>query len=163
MIFIDCKSAGLRGEIFACAMVNKEGAIIFDGHYRHPAIELNGWLRENVEPNLTGTEYPDKFRFLSAAANAWLENKGPAVAHMGSPVEANFFQELFNEGLIGEFDGPYPLHDTAPLLLKAGFDPTSEEKYAQHAEITLPEEYKPHSAVSDAMLTRLVWSSIVKL
>ena len=48
MIFIDCKSAGLRGEIFACAMVNKEGAIIFDGHYRHPAIELKrSWKNKN--------------------------------------------------------------------------------------------------------------------
>ncbi len=160
MIFIDCESAGLRGEIFACAMVSQEGRIIFNGFYRHPALNANEWLRENVEPNLTGEEYPDKPSFLNAAAKAWLENKGPAVAHMGSPVEANFFQELFLEGLIGEFDGPYPLHDTATLLEKAGFDPASEEKYAKQAGIKMPANYKPHSALSDAMLTLMVWASL---
>ena len=160
MIFIDCESAGLRGEIFACAMVNETGEVIFDGFYRHPVLKTNIWLRENVEPNLTGAEYPGKGEFLRAAAKAWGENKGPAVAHMGSPVEANFFQELFNEGLIGEFDGPYPLHDTAPLLLKAGHDPTSEHEYAKLVGIKLPANYVPHSALADAQLTRLVWKNL---
>lgn len=172
MIFIDCESAGLRGTIFAAAMVAEDGMVLFDGYYRHPALQENQWLRENVEPNLTGEEYPDRVSFLKGAAQAWKQAKEKygkgdykslaAVAHMGSPVESNFFQELWKENLIGEFDGPYPLHDTATLLLQAGYAADSEEKYATQVGIELPEEYKPHSSLSDAQLTRLVWNSLIK-
>lgn len=162
MIFIDCESAGLRGEVFACAMVNESGVVIFNGFYRHPALRTNDWLRENVEPNLTGTEYLKREAFLKAAADAWMINKGPAVAHMGSPVESNFFQEMWVHGFIGEFDGPYPLHDTAPLLLAAGYASDSEQEYADESGLILPDGYIPHSALSDAQLTRLVWMSLVR-
>ncbi len=50
MICIDCESAGLRGEIFACAMISQEGKIIFNGFYRHPALNANEWLRERIVP-----------------------------------------------------------------------------------------------------------------
>ena len=171
MIFIDCESAGLRGTIFAAAMVAEDGMVLFDGYYRHPALQENQWLRENVEPNLSGKEYPDRVSFLQAVYMAWNMAKHKygngdymslaAVAHMGSPVESNLFQELFLEKFIGEFDGPYPLLDTAPLLLKAGYAADSEEKYAAQVGIELPEGYKPHSALADAQLTRLVWNSLV--
>ena len=164
MIFIDCESAGLRGACFASAMINEDGSVVFNGFYRHPALESNPWLRENVAPHLDGVEFPDRISFLTAAAAAWNENKGDgaAVAHMGDPVESNFFQEMFLEGLIGEFEGRYPPLDTAPLLYAAGFDSTSEQKYAEAVGLELPKEYKPHSALSDAALTRLVWISLTK-
>lgn len=154
-------------------MVVPEGTTLFNGFYRHPDLETNSWLRENVEPNLSGIEYPDRETFLSAAADAWKFGKeilgwepwGPGngkalatVAHMGSPVESNFFQQMFEAGFIGEFDGPYPPHDTAPLLYRAGYDPTSEQDFAKAVGIKLPDGFKPHSALSDAQLTRLVWN-----
>lgn len=146
-------------------MVGEAGETIFNGFYRHPALKTNLWLRENVEPNLTGTEFGAKEEFLSAAANSWTaaQNGQPlaAVAHMGSPVEANFFQQLFEAGLIGEFDGPYPMLDTAPLLAAAGYDPTSEQEYARTVGLKLPEEYRVHSALSDAQLTRMVWIKLI--
>jgi hypothetical protein len=170
MIFMDCESAGLRGQVFSATMIAKDGTVLFDGFYRHGDLIKNQWLRENVEPNLTGQEFPNRVAFLSAAAIAWNSAKEKygqgdyktlsAVAHMGSPVEANFFQELFSEGLIGEFDGPYPLHDTATLLLGAGYDPTSEQDYAAAIGIKMPDGFKPHSALSDAELTRLVWHAL---
>lgn len=171
-VFLDCESAGLRGEIFSAAIIYPSGELLFEGFYRHPDLRTNHWLRENVEPNLSGVEYTDRKAFLSAAADAWRFGKeifgwepwGPGngkalacVAHMGSPVEANFFQQLFDAGLIGEFDGPYPLLDTAPLLTAKGYDPTSEQAFAEKVGIKLPDGFKPHSALSDAQLTRLVW------
>lgn len=169
-LFLDCESAGLRGQIFAAALIADDGKTLFDGFYRHPDLKTNGWLRENVEPNLTGTEYAARTEFLSAFAAAYeaaRETHGngeykslSVVAHMGSPVEANLFQELFLEGLIGEFSGPYPLLDTAPLLAAAGYDPTSEQAYATVAGIKLPTGYKAHSALADAQLTRLVWNQL---
>lgn len=171
MIFLDCESAGLRGQIFAAALLGINGETIFDGFFRHPDLKTNAWLRENVEPNLTGQEYPNALSFQQAFVEAYEaaratygqgEYKSLAVvAHMGSPVEANFFQELFVEGLIGEFSGPYPLLDTAPLLAAAGYDPTSEQDYATSVGLELPAGYRPHSALSDAALTRAVWLSLV--
>jgi hypothetical protein len=95
----------------------------------------------------------------------WGEGNGKAVAvvaHMGAPVEANFFQQLFTEGFMEEFSGPYPLLDTAPLLASAGYDPSSESQYANAVGIHLPEGYKPHSALSDAQLTLLVWQKLTQ-
>lgn len=170
MVFLDCESAGLRGEIFAAAMIGMEGETIFDGFFRHPDLQTNAWIRENVEPNLTGQEYTDLPTFqaeFAAAYEGCREKYGigeykalQVVAHMGAPVESNFFQQLFEAGLIGEFSGPYPLFDTAPLLAAAGYDPTSEQSYASAASIIMPNGYKAHSALSDAYLTRLVWNKL---
>lgn len=171
-LFLDCESAGLRGDIFSAALIDDNGEILFNGFFRHDALKTNQWLRENVEPNLTGIEYQTIAEFRAAFAYAyegarenygWGEYKSLAVvAHMGIPVEANFFQQLFDAGEIGESAGPYPFLDTAPLLAAAGYDPTSEQAYAELVGMVLPETYKPHSALSDAQLTRLVWKSFEK-
>ncbi len=197
IIFLDCESAGLRGEIFAAALVGPEGETIFNGYYRHSDLITNSWLAENVAPNLDGQEFPDRSNFLAAAAAAyrgakeiygwepWGPGNGKAIAvcaHMGAPVEANFFQQLWENGNIDEFSGPYPMLDTAPLILLAGLwadnplailygifalflhvkyialcDPTSEEDFAKVAGLELPQGHKTHNALSDARLTRLVW------
>lgn len=172
VIFLDCESAGLRGQIFAAALLANDGKIIFDGFFRHPDLKTNAWLRENVGPNLTGKEYPDAPAFQAAFSSAYesaRETHGEGeykslgvVAHMGAPVEANFFQQLFEAGFIGEFYGPYPLLDTAPLLAAAGFDPTSEQAYAEKMNLEMPIGYKTHSAASDAALTRIVWNNFMK-
>lgn len=170
-LFLDCESAGLRGQIFAAALLGNDGEILFDGFFRHPDLQTNQWLRENVEPNLTGQEYPDLLSFQTEFASTYeaaRETHGQGeykslavVAHCGAPVEANFFQQLFEAGLIGEFSGPYPLLDTAPLLAAARYDPASEQDYAAAKGMKLTSQYRPHSALSDAALTRAVWFSLV--
>lgn len=170
-VFLDCESAGLRGEIFSAALIGPDGEILFDGFFRHEAMKTNPWLAENVGQNLTGEEFRSIDLFRAAFAHAYRiarEKYGygdyksvAVVAHMGSPVESNFFQQLYDAGKIGEFDGPYPLLDTAPLLAAAGYDPTSEMAYADSVNINLPEGYKPHSALSDAELTRMVWNNLL--
>ena len=167
LLFLDCESAGLRGEIFSAAIVNSAGETVFNGFFRHPELRTNTFLRDNVAPSLTGTEYQTLHEFQKAFAECWEEsrqrygvgqyNSMQVVAHCGAPVEANFFQQLFEAGLIDEFSGPFPLLDTAPLLLQAGFDPTSEQEFAKAVGIELPAGYVEHSALSDAQLTRLVW------
>jgi hypothetical protein len=157
MLYLDCESAGLRGDIFAAALVG-DTEILFDGFYRHPALQTNSWLRENVEPNLTGKEYKTLQLFQAAFVETWNKQKDKAcVCHMDAPVESNFFHQLFDACKISEFDGMYPMLDTAPLLAKAGFDPTSELAFLNEKGIELPEG-KPHSALFDAQVTRLVWN-----
>lgn len=165
IFFLDVESAGLRGEPFSAALLSQAGTVLFDGYYRHADLKTNNWLIENVEPNLTGTQYGSREFFLTAFANSYKEARAAeniaVVAHMGIPVESNLFQTLFKEGLIEEFDGPYPLLDTAPLIFAAGFDPTSEEYYAKEAGI-FPANHNAHGAKADAELTRLVWNHLTK-
>jgi hypothetical protein len=157
MLYLDCESAGLRGDIFAAALID-DNKILFDGFYRHEALAKYPWLAQNVEPNLTGTEYPTIQAFQLGFADAWNAQENQAVVcHMGAPVEANFFQQLFMAGFMAPFMGPYPMHDTSTLLQKAGFDPTSELNYCKAKGLELPEG-KPHSALFDAQVTRLVWN-----
>jgi hypothetical protein len=157
MLYLDCESAGLRGDVFAAALIDDNG-VLFDGFYRHPELQSNSWLRENVEPNLTGTEYPTLQAFQAAFAEVWNAQESKAcVCHMGAPVESNFFQQLFDAGEISEFGGMYPMLDTAPLLEKAGFYPTSELAFCAAKGLELPEG-KLHSALFDAQVTKLVWS-----
>lgn len=159
MLYLDCESAGLRGDIFAAALINDNG-VLFDGFYRHQDLKTNSWLRENVDPNLTGVEYQTLQSFQAAFADVWNAQEDKAcVCHMGSPVESNFFQQLFDAGEIGEFGGMYPMLDTAPLLHKAGFDPTSELAFCAAKGLELPEG-KPHSALFDARVTKLVWNQL---
>jgi hypothetical protein len=161
LTFLDCESAGLRGEVFAAALVDQDGAVLFDGFFRHPDLETNPWLKENVAPNLTGTEFKSLGEFQESFAKVWLEHKDcPCVTHMGAPVEANFFQQLWEAGLIGEFEGPYPMLDTATLLYMIGEDPTSEIAFLNKLGYELPKG-KPHSALFDALVTRMVWMRIV--
>jgi len=172
-VFLDCESDGLRGEIFSAALVGPNGETLFCGWYDHPALEKNNWIREHVSPHLMPKDEmgPSEFREEFAAAwhgateaygwEPWGIGRGKAlacVAHMGSPVESNFFQELWDYGLIGEFSGPYPLLDTAPLIAAAGYPPDSELGYAEAVGLLVPKGYKGHEALSDARLTRVVWS-----
>jgi hypothetical protein len=173
-VFLDCESDGLRGEIFSAALVGFDGETLFCGWYEHPALEKNPWIIEHVSPHLMPKDEmgPSEFRAEFAAAwhgateaygwEPWGIGRGKAlacVAHMGSPVESNFFQELWDYGLIGDFDGPYPLLDTAPLIAAAGYPPDSEIGYAEAMGLPLPKRYKSHDALSDARLTRRVWGS----
>ena len=163
-LFLDCESAGLRGQVFSAALMDSDGNVLFDGYFEHPALKTNQWLVDNVAPNLTGLKYKDDVAFKMAfgiAYNKYFDYAGgPVVAHMAAPVEANFFQELFEYGFIGEFSGPYPMLDTAPLLLAAGYDPTSEQNFAKEKGWIMSMNYKPHSALSDVALTQKVWETL---
>ena len=96
MLYIDCESAGLRGQIFAAALIN-DNEVLFDGFYRHPDLKTNPFhLKNDVEGKLTGVEYPTLQAFQSAFAEVWNAQEDKAcVVHMGAPVESNFFQQLF--------------------------------------------------------------------
>ena len=170
-LFLDCESAGLRGDIFAAALVGYDGKTIFNGFYRHPELQTNNWLKENVEPNLNGIEYKSAVEFQKAFVEAYESTReeygfGPykslaVVTHMGVPVEANFFQQLFHASLLEEFSGPYPLLDTSTLLEAQGEPADSEHAYAKAYNIEL-KDYIMHSALSDAHLTRLVWKHLTE-
>lgn len=152
MVF-DVESIGLHGEAFAVAWVvidNKgtrldEGCLACEPEICSGADENRKWVSENV-PKLEVTS-PTKRHLRNTFWHIWRywsEQGAVLVADCAWPVEANFISSCVklnhNER---EWQGPYPLHDLASILLAIGKDPL---------EITqrLPEELPLHHPLMDA-------------
>lgn len=79
--------------------------------------DVDGWVAENVLPQMEGiTENYSSYEELLGAFMRWRATvKGDAVeiVHMGVPVEARLFIDAHTMGIIGDWDGPYPLIDIA--------------------------------------------------
>lgn len=159
----DAETNGLWGQIFAI------GAVLTDlqgyeiSHF-YGAIECADpieWVAQNVVPvcPVTHENYSD----LIADFSAWyMENKEHAyiVAHMGYIVEAKLLREMHRLGGIGDWDGPFPMHDTATLLLSQGFDPKTEMGYLKGQGIACVGH--EHDPLSDASNTAVTFSHLLQ-
>lgn len=171
VLFCDAESASLRGEVFAVALVGHNGETIFNGFYRHEVMsDPTSWVAQNVK--LSGEEFATREEFLKAFLAAYEgcreeygfgDYKSLAVCgHMTAPVEANLFQQSFEEAGMGEFAGPYHMLNTDTLLWVKGEQADSEQAYAEKYELAMPENYEVHTALSDAQLSRIVWMDLTK-
>lgn len=133
----DAETNGLWGQAFAVsAAVYENGKLVADfTAYLGPDGVTDGWVRENVLPNLndlvqTHSSYDD---MLADFAKFYLDNKSDAdvIIHMGVPVESKVIIDMHSRGFIGDRDGPYPLIDIAGNLQQAGENPTSVDEYAK--------------------------------
>ncbi len=106
-------------------------------------------------------EYRCRDALLAAFAAYYLASKDGAeiIVHMGIPVEAGLLMEMHRTGLIGDWEGPYPLIDVAGCLRQAGCDPTSVDAYAADCGITSGEG-SAHDPVYDALITALVFEHL---
>lgn len=134
----DAETNGLWGEAFAIGAIlySEDGAEIARFVGRCPIKgKTNEWVEENVLPQLTGlpVTHKDYDSLLADFSNFYLENKADAdvIVHMGVPVEAKLLLDMRSSGLIGDWDGPYPLIDLAGMLLQVGEDPTSVDAYIE--------------------------------
>jgi hypothetical protein len=134
----DVESVGLHGEAFAVA------AQVFDamgepiqgeGGWWHSTNRDNAvgtkenrdWIEKNVPPiktsKLTGRDLRDFFW------DSWHEAKSryPGVVMAAEcvwPVETNFLSACVADNPVQrQFEGPYPLHDIASIMMAAGMDP----------------------------------------
>lgn len=156
VISFDAETTTLRGSQLAIGAIlfNEIGVekSSFLG-WRNPeeGERVDNWVKENILPKIATmpveNQYQSRNELLKAFADWYMQNgfvDAPApwdakqivkqadaifIAHCGAPVEANLIQALFEEGLIDEFNGPFPLHEVGTLLLKEGEDPTSVESY----------------------------------
>jgi len=133
----DAETDGLWGRAFAI------GALVYDeaGNEiarfvgRLPDSEVtNQWVRENVLPQLIGVPVTHQSydALLTDFAAFYMAHKNGAdvIVHMGYIVEAKVLRDMHDQGLIGEWDGPFPLYDVSGNLQAAGADPTSVDKFA---------------------------------
>ena len=156
VLSFDAETTSLRGSQLAIGAIlfDENGVEVnqFLG-WRNPeeGERVDNWVKDNILPKIVTmpakNQYQSRKELLAAFADWYMKNgfvDAPApwdamqtikqadaifIAHCGAPVEANLIQALFEEGLIGEFNGPFPLHEVGTLLLKAGEDPNSVDSY----------------------------------
>ena len=163
ILAFDAETNGLWGQVFAigATLIDTKGNEIarFYGAIECPdPIE---WVAKNVVPHCEATH--DSYSELIEDFSTWyMENKKDAyvVAHMGYIVEAHLLREMHRLGGIGDWDGPFPMHDTASLLLAAGEDPTSEDAYLEKYDI--PAYTPAHNPLADARNTATVFARLVR-
>lgn len=156
MVF-DVESIGLHGEGFAVGwvVVDAMGTEHASGLAAcHPA-SANGtpgnreWVRKNIPvlPETNRTPYGVRLAFWNQW-EAWKAKGAVLVADCAWPVEARFLaacvDDAEQEGLpLRDWDGPYPLHDLASVLLAVGKDPLATYE-------RLPSEMPAHHPLNDA-------------
>lgn len=154
MVF-DVESVGLHGEGFAV------GFLIVDTRERRPcqytwfccqagkAIGTNAnrkWVAENVPTMASTHDTPREVRdAFWQEWKRWKAKGAVLVADCCWPVEARFLAACVDDDPEArEWEGPYPLHDLASVLLALGKDPLATNE-------RLPSELPQHHPVADAM------------
>lgn len=118
----DAETNGLYGQAFCISAVlfdeNGDAEATFCG--RCP-IEgsVNPWVESNVLPQMEDIpETCGSYRELLGEFIAFFaehSKNSDVIVHMGVPVEAKLFIDAVQMGIMGEFDGPYPLIDISAL------------------------------------------------
>ncbi|MDO8470335.1 MAG: hypothetical protein Q7S84_05005 [bacterium] len=166
----DAETNGLWGQAFAI------GALIYDENGAELArfvgrcpIEgpVDQWVAENVLPQITDVleTHASYDALLADFAVFYMANKADAdiIVHMGVPVEARLLIDMRSKGLIGDFDGPYPLIDLAGNLKQAGEDPTSVDAYVKKHTLTVGEfEGGTHNPLYDSAAAATVYRHLMQ-
>jgi hypothetical protein len=149
----DVESAGLHGEGYAVGyvVIDRDGNQHEQGMFACPLNSVRGspdgfkWCRENA-PDFNET-HDAPWMIRAAFWRRWLEwkDKGAVLAaDCAWPVEARFLAQCVDDNPgAREWQGPYPLHDIATLLLACGSDPLAERD-------RLPGELPKHNPLADA-------------
>lgn len=152
-LVFDVESVGLHGEGFAVGggIYLENGAAQKEFRMSCPMESCHGtdgdrkWVAENV-PVLEVTHRSAK-ALRDAFWAFWMEAKASGAimaAECAWPVEARFLEAcVADDQEARNWDGPYPLHDIASMLLASGRDPMA--KYDR-----TPSEMPLHDPLADA-------------
>lgn len=146
LLSFDAETNGLWGQAFAI------GALVYDesgtevtrfvGRLPDSAV-TDEWVKENVLPKIGNipVSHQTYDALLASFAEFYLANKEgcDVIVHMGVPVESKLLIDMHTRGLIGDWDGPFPLLDVSGNLQQAGEDPTSVDKYVQKHNLSVGE------------------------
>lgn len=161
---IDVESIGLHGEGFAVGwvVIDRQAVVYAEGLYacapdRARGMEENrAWVAEHI-PRL-GTTHPTPRMMRDAFWELWLAWKAMGavlVADCAWPVEANFLRTCINDELPQrEWEGPYPLHEVATLMLAKGRDPLAVTERRDN-------ELPAHNPLHDARQSARQWVELL--
>lgn len=155
-LVFDVESVGLHGEGFAFGyvVVNKSGQTIEEGMYACHSDYAAGttsnrkWVKDNIGELPVNMSTPRQVR--DAFWDIWMrwkEHNTAMVADCAWPVEARFLiMCVGDDASAREWQGPYPLHDLASVLMAVGKDPLAITE-------RLPSELPAHNPLNDARLS----------
>ena len=122
ILSFDAETNGLWGQAFSIGAIlySPKGEEISRFVGRAPIEEeINPWVKENVLPQMEGIKenYASYEELLKGFMDWRKEHKENAteLVHMGVPVESRLFTDAHSMGIIGDWDGPYPLVDVATI------------------------------------------------
>lgn len=163
----DAETNGLWGQAFAI------GARVYDAASgevlaqfvgRCPIVgDVEGFVLDKVLPQMTeiAVSHADYSVLLAFFSEFYLREKQDAdvIVHMGVPVEAKLLIDMHARGLIGDWDGPYPLHDVAGHLAQAGEDPTSVDGYVRKHGLMIASDFAggTHNPLYDSEVAAQVY------
>lgn len=160
----DAETNGLWGQAFAIgALVYDENGAEISRFVGRCPIEgaVDGWVMDNVIPRMTEipVSHSDYDSLLADFAKFYLAEKVDAdvVVHMGVPVESKVLLDMHVRGLIGDWDGPFPLCDVAGNLQQAGEDPTSVDAYVQKHGVQVRDFGSSHNPLFDSEVAAQVY------
>ena len=166
----DAETNGLWGQAFAIgALVYDENGTEIDRFVGRCPIEgeTDKWVAENVLPEMTDipVTHQNYTELMASFAKFYLANKQDAdvIVHMGVPVESKVLIDMHSAGLIGDWDGPFPLHDVSGNLQQAGEDPTSVDKYVQKHNLSVGQfEGGTHNPLYDSAAAAVVYHHLAE-
>lgn len=159
----DAETNGLWGTAYAIgAIVYQDGVEVarFVGRCPYDG-PIDDWTRDNVLPQLAAVPITHKGYddLLADFAKFYLANKAEAdiVVHMGYIVEAKVLRDMRQNGLIGDWDGPFPLYDVAGNLQQVGENPTSVDTYATKYKLEVRDFGGTHNPLYDSEVAAKVY------
>ena len=165
---IDVESVGLHGEGFAVGwvVVGYDGVVVEECRLCVSPDDARGTAsgREWVEANCPVSaqslcrSVADLRRTFWSRWREWKGRGAALVADCGWPVEARFLAACVDDRPeVREWEGPYPLHELASILLASGADPLKERD-------RLPNELPVHDPLADARQSaRLLCEAVKRL
>lgn len=166
---VDAEVDGLYGRAFAIAVtVRIDGREVAKFEGRTPdSIVADSWVRENVLPAIASmaVTHDSSDALEEAFWSFWLAHREgvTVIAHCGTPVESGLFRRCVERDLDArKWQGPYPcLHDVGTLLMVAGDDPSSVDKYLAKHAITVTFAGAAHHPMYDALAAALAWERLM--
>lgn len=123
VLSFDAETNGLWGQAFAIgAILYNEDGTEADRFIGRCPIEgaVDDWVRDNVLPQVASI--PETHRSYEGLLRAFFAWRAPLkvagvqeLVHMGCPVEAKLYLDAHKLGIIGDWDGPYPLLDCSAI------------------------------------------------
>ncbi len=158
-LVFDVESIGLHGEGFAVGwvVVGKTGAIYEESYLACLPGAASGsrasrdWVERNIPaiPITHNTPIAVRDAFWRVWT-LWKASGAVLVADCAWPVEARFLAKCVDDDpKAREWEGPYPLHDLASVLLANGADPLAKR---ERLSAELPEHHPLNDAKQSARL-----------
>lgn len=167
ILTIDAESTTLSGKAFCLAMnvttaaedrtVTELDSVVL----RCPMFgEPSDWVAANVLPGLADVpvncrSYRDMLNQARRWQEAWRAQGVRVLTHIPWPVEAKLLSDMYPGEDI--WQGPYPLLDVAPLLLVAGYEPESVDKFLREINFEVGGGHQPHHPLYDVRATAAAW------